>query len=95
MRWGHAVSLGSAKCTAKRPIFELNPAHKFMLHPFTGLSWLRDLHYNIVVPAWGAHVNQVHIIKGDPVRSHACSFGLATKYKKIEFSDQRPLVSGA
>lgn len=49
MGWGHAVSLGSAKCTAKRPISD--PAHKSMFHPFTGLSWLRDLHYNIVVPA--------------------------------------------
>lgn len=72
----------------------LTDAHKSGLHPFTGLSWLRDLHHKIVVPAWGAHVNQVHIIKGDPVGSHACSFGLATKYKKIELSDQRPLVSG-
>lgn len=51
--------------------------------------------YTTVSSAGGAHVNPVQIIKGDAAYSHACSLGLAIKYKKIGLSDQRPLVSGA
>lgn len=63
----------------------------------TDLSWLYDLYYYIVMfsSAGAAHVNLVEIIKGGAVCSHACSLGLAIKYKKIGLSDQRPLVSGA
>lgn len=63
----------------------------------TDLSRLYDLYYYIVMfsSAGAAHVNPVQIIKGGAVCSHACSLGLAIKYKKIGLSDQRPLVSGA
>lgn len=60
----------------------------------SSLNYQHDLHHYIVISAGGARVNQFQVIKGGAVCSHACSLGLATEYKKIGLSDQRPLVSG-
>lgn len=47
----------------------------------TVLSWLRDLHYYTAM--FPLLEDPVQIIKGGAARSHACSLGLAIKYKNI------------